>query len=164
MISFGTPVALLSLLTLLPLGGAMLYRRRRDRQADAALGGAEPLRRGRSPARRRLRYALLAGALVLAALAAARPQWGTSDQQLTRRGIDIAIVLDISRSMTASDVAPTRAEAAVRGLNEMLDHLRGDRVGLVTFAGSTFLRSPLTLDLDAIRQLLAQAQDRKSVV
>lgn len=158
MIGFGAPAALLSLLLLLPVGGAMLYRRRRDGQADAALGGGEPLRRGRSARRVNIRHALLLGALALAALAAARPQWGTSEQLVTRRGIDIAIVLDISRSMTASDVAPTRAEAAARGLGDLLDHLQGDRVGLVTFAGSTFQRSPLTLDLEAIRQLIGQAQ------
>ncbi len=164
MIGFGAPAALLSLLVLFPVAGAMLYRRRRDRRADAALGGGEPLRRGRSANRTRLRDALLIGALLLAALAAARPQWGSSEQPLTRRGIDIAIALDISRSMTASDVAPTRAEAAARGLNELLDHLQGDRVGLVTFAGSTFLRSPLTLDLGAIRQLVGQAQSEASLL
>lgn len=164
MIGFGAPAALLSLLVLLPVAGAMLYRRRRDRRADAALGGGEPLRRGRSAGRTRLRDALLIGALLLAALAAARPQWGSSEQPLTRRGIDIAIALDISRSMTASDIAPTRAEAAARGLNELLDHLQGDRVGLVTFAGSTFLRSPLTLDLGAIRQLVGQAQSEASLL
>ncbi|HJM75374.1 MAG TPA: VWA domain-containing protein [Dehalococcoidia bacterium] len=158
MISFGAPAALLSLLALLPAGGALFYHHWRDAQSDVALGGGEPLRRGRSTRRVRIRHALLLGALTLAALAAARPQWGTSGQPVTRRGIDIAIALDVSRSMTATDVTPTRAEAAARGLGELIDHLQGDRVGLVTFAGSTFLRSPLTLDLDAIRQLIGQAQ------
>ena len=158
MISLGAPAALLSLLALLPVGGALLYRHWRDTRSDMALGGSEALRRGRSARRVRVRHALLLGALTLAALAAARPQWGSSDQPVTRRGIDIAIALDVSRSMTATDVAPTRAAAAARGLGELIDHLQGDRVGLVTFAGSTFPRSPLTLDLGAIRQLIAQAQ------
>jgi Ca-activated chloride channel family protein len=157
-IGFATPAALLSLLVLLPVGGALAYRQWRDTQADAALGGSEPLRRGRSARRTRIRHALLLGALTLAALAAGRPQWGSSEQQVSRRGIDIAIALDISRSMTATDVAPTRADAAAAGLGTLLDHLQGDRVGLVTFAGSTFLRSPLTLDLEAVRQLIGQAQ------
>ena len=117
-----------------------------------------------APLRRHLRTALLLAAVALTALAMARPQWGTSEQPLTRRGIDVAIALDVSRSMTATDVTPTRAGAASRGLGNMLDHLRGDRVGLVTFAGSAFARSPLTLDLDAIRQLVTQAQGEATLV
>ena len=118
MISFGAPAALLSLLALLPAGGALFFHHWRDAQSDVALGGGEPLRRGRSTRRVRIRHALLLGTLTLAALAAARPQWGTSGQPVTRRGIDIAIALDVSRSMTATDVTPTRAEAAARAADD----------------------------------------------
>jgi Ca-activated chloride channel family protein len=81
-----------------------------------------------------------------------------------RTGIDIVIALDISRSMQAADVAPSRAAAAASGLQSMLDHLGGDRVGLVTFGGSAFARSPLTLDVDAIADLVTRAQREGALV
>ena len=164
MISFATPVALLGLLALAPAAAAAAHLAARRRAADATLGGDDLLRRGRSRSRRRLRTALLLAAVALIALALARPRWGAAEQPLTRRGIDVAIALDVSRSMTATDVAPDRASAAARGLRDMLDHLRGDRVGLVTFAGDAFVRSPLTLDLDVIRQLVDQAQGESELV
>ncbi len=164
MISFASPVALLALLALLPVAGAAAYATARGRAADSALGGNEALRRGRSMSRRHLRTALLLGAVVLIAVAMARPRWGTADMPVTRQGIDVAIALDISRSMTGTDLAPTRAEAAARGIGDLLDHLRGDRVGLVTFAGGAFERSPLTLDLDVVAQLVRRAQGETALV
>ena len=164
MISFATPPALLALLALAPMAAAAAYVAARHRAADAAFGGDDRLRRGRSTRRRRLRTVLLLTSVTLVALALARPQWGTAEQPLIRRGIDVAIALDVSRSMTATDVAPTRAGAAAGGLSNMLDHLRGDRVGLVTFSASAFVRSPLTLDLEAIRQLVSQAQGEAALV
>ena len=164
MIELANPAALLWLALLLPvlLAAACAARRRRD--ADEAFGGSGALRRGRGPWRRPLQQLLLLGALVLAVIAGARPQWGSEERELTRLGIDIAIALDISRSMTASDVEPSRAGAAAAALDELLNHLRGDRVGLVTFAGDAFERSPLTLDLEALRQLIARAQNEAALV
>lgn len=164
MISFASPVALIALIALLPVAGAATYATARGRAADSVLGGNEALRRGRSMSRRHLRTALLLGAVVLIAVAVARPRWGTADMPVIRQGIDVAIVLDISRSMTGTDIAPTRAEAAARGIGDLLEHLRGDRVGLVTFAGGAFERSPLTLDLDVVAQLVSRAQGEAALV
>ena len=164
MISFGNPAALLWLLALVPVALAAAYAGRRRRRADEAFGGPPALRWGRAPWRRPLQLVLLLAALALAAVAVARPQWGTEERELTRLGIDVAIALDISRSMTATDLEPSRAEAAAAGLQEMLNHLRGDRVGLVTFAGDAFERSPLTLDLKALGQLLARSQNEAALV
>jgi len=158
MIGFASPLALSALLAVVPVAAALAYQRHRDRLAGDAFGGARPLRLGLSPLRRRLRLVLVLAAIALTAIAIARPQWGEADQPLVRRGIDVVIALDVSRSMTAPDVAPTRALAAAEGLGNLLDHLRDDRVGLVNFAGNAFMRSPLTLDLEAIRQLVDQAQ------
>ena len=97
-------------------------------------------------------------------MAVARPQWGAEERELTRLGVDVAVALDISRSMTADDLSPSRAEAAAAGLTDMLAHLRGDRVGLVTFAGEAFPRSPLTLDLEPLTQLIARSQNEAALV
>ncbi len=164
MIAFAEPVALLALLALVPALAAAAHGAARTRAADAAFGGSPALRRGRSSRRNFLRTSMLVAAMALVAIAVARPQWGDTDQPIMRRGIDVVIALDVSRSMTATDVAPTRAGAAAAGLRDMLDHLRGDRVGLVTFAGDAFVRSPLTLDLDAVRQLVSQAQEEPALV
>src|SRR5690606_17753494 len=101
------------------------------RAADARYGGSAALRLGVSPARRLAQHLLLIGAVTLLILAASRPQWGFQQTEAEQRGIDIAIVLDVSRSMTATDVEPSRARAAVRELRDMLGHLDGNRVALV---------------------------------
>lgn len=107
---------------------------------------------------------LLVGAVALAALAFARPRWGSQEVPLEQRGIDVVIVLDISRSMLAQDIAPSRAQASAAAVGELLTHLQGSRVGLVTFAGSAFPRSPLTLDIEAVRTLVQRAQGESSLV
>ncbi|MBX7111258.1 MAG: VWA domain-containing protein [Dehalococcoidia bacterium] len=156
--SLGQPLALLALLALLPLVTAWWYTRRRSLASAAVYGGSASLRRGLSPQRAQLRAGLLFAAVALVAVAIARPQWGGAEGAVTRRGIDVVIALDVSRSMTATDVQPSRSNAAAAGLDDMLAHLRGDRVGLVTFGGSAFARSPLTLDLGAVSFLVERAQ------
>jgi len=162
--AFAEPLSLLLLLVLLPLGWLWLIDRRRRHEADAAYGGGAQLRHGRSPWRSRLRIAALAISVILVVVATARPRWGSADLPVERRGIDIAIVLDVSRSMTATDVLPSRAAAASEGLQTLLTHVRSDRAGLVIFAGEAFERSPLTLDMGALAQLVAQAQREAPLV
>lgn len=164
MIGLADPLALLWLAILLPMLFAASYAARRRREADDAFGGAAALRRGRTEWRRPLQELLLLGAIVLVVIAVARPRWGEEERPLTRLGIDVAIALDVSRSMTVSDIEPSRAEAAAGAIDQLFNHLRGDRVGLVTFAGDAFERSPLTLDLDAVRQLVARAQEEQAFV
>lgn len=162
--SFTNPGALLLILALVPLAIATATAMRRRAAADRAWGGAPQLQRGRSVTLRTLQLGLLVVAVVLATLGAARPRWGSEPQAIPRVGIDIAVALDISRSMTATDVEPSRADGAAAGLQDMLAHLRGDRVGLVTFAGEAFERSPLTLDLEAVGQLIERAQGETALV
>ncbi len=164
MITFANPLALLWLLAIAPAIAAAWYASRLRQDADAAFGGTAELRLRSSGWRRALQLTLLLVALVLVALAVARPQWGAEERELTRLGVDVAVALDISRSMTADDLAPSRAEAAAAGLTDMLAHLRGDRVGLVTFAGEAFQRSPLTLDLEPLAQLIARSQNEAALV
>ncbi len=99
--------------------------------------------------RRRLRAALVLAAAVLLVLAMAGPQYGYQWEKVERRGVDLVIALDCSRSMLAQDLPPTRLQRAKREIIDLLAMLQGDRAGLVAFSGTAFLQCPLTLDYAA---------------
>jgi len=159
-VSFGAP-QFLPFLAAVPLAGlalTALWRWRARAEATyAGRGALDAVSPGRSPARRALKAGVLLGALALLALAAARPQVGSREVPLERRGVDLMIVLDVSESMEAGDVAPSRREQAQQEIGALLDRLRGDRAGLVLVAGGAFLRSPLSSDLGAVKQMVASA-------
>ena len=89
---------------------------------------------------------LLMGVFVFAVLALARPQWGFQWQEVKRQGLDLIIAIDTSRSMLTEDVKPNRLERAKLAVKDLIVKLRGDRIGLVAFSGSSFLTCPLTVD------------------
>ena len=102
--------------------------------------------------------ALVLAGVLLAGLALAGPQYGFTWQETQRRGIDVLIALDTSRSMLAQDVAPNRLERAKLAVRDLVDQLGSDRVGLIAFAGSAFLQCPLTLDHAAFLESLDALQ------
>ena len=141
----------------LPLAWALfaLLRRRRAALAqlvDPALLGV--LAPAWNPARAQSRLVLRVLALALLVVALARPQWGFHWEDVRRQGLDLLVVLDTSRSMMASDIKPTRLQQAKWGIRDLLRHLRGDRVGLVPFSGSSILQCPLTIDYAAFTMTL----------
>lgn len=89
---------------------------------------------------------------VLTALAG--PKVGTEVREVKRRGIDMLIALDLSASMNAEDVRPSRLEKAKFEINRLIERLKGDRVGLIVFTGEAYLQSPMTLDYSALRLFL----------
>lgn len=95
------------------------------------------------------------GALALS-LALTRPQWGVIEQTVQQKGLDIVIAIDLSSSMRADDIKPSRIENARRELAFLVEELHGNRIGLVGFAGSAFLFCPLTLDTDAVELFLGE--------
>lgn len=107
---------------------------------------------GVSPALQITKRVLLAVAVVTILLALARPRWGYADEETTSSGLDIMVVFDVSRSMLANDAAPNRLEKAKRAVYDLIGLGRADRMGLVAFAGDSFLQAPLTLDDAAFRQ------------
>ncbi|MEX2372451.1 MAG: VWA domain-containing protein, partial [Dehalococcoidia bacterium] len=161
---FGQPLVLVALLIPVLLVLAVRHARGRRARARALLGGPPGLRDGADERVRLALAALVVLAALLAVVAGARPQWGEGDREIAQRGIDVVVALDVSRSMAAEDVAPSRARAASDGLEEMLTHLTGNRVGLVTFAGSAFERSPLTVDLGVLSSLIARSQSEAPLV
>lgn len=82
------------------------------------------------------------------------PKWGYHLEEVTRKGIDIVIAVDTSKSMLADDVKPNRLAAAKRKIEDLLRVIDGDRIGLVVFAGSAFTYCPLTVDYGAFRLFL----------
>ena len=93
-------------------------------------------------------------ALGLIFFALARPSWDFVLEEKRRIGTDIMILLDVSKSMDASDVKPTRMARAKREITDLLNLLKGDRVGLLVFAGVPFVQCPLTTDYAAARMFL----------
>jgi Ca-activated chloride channel family protein len=107
-----------------------------------------------SPNRRAIKVMLFYLALLALILTIARPQWGTRLEPVTRKGVDIVLVLDNSLSMAAEDMAPSRLAYARHAIDSLLSRLAGNRVALITFAGQATLACPLTLDHAAVRLFL----------
>lgn len=93
-----------------------------------------------------LKGGILVVGLVLLIVAAARPRFGFFYEEVSRRGVDVFVLLDVSRSMLAEDVAPNRLERAKSDVRDLLQKLQTDRVGLIVFAGAAIVKSPLTND------------------
>ena len=107
-----------------------------------------------SARRRRWKATIATCAIALVALALAGPRFGTQLRDVKREGADLVIALDVSASMLAEDVAPNRLDRAKNEIRKLLDELRGDRIGLIIFAGDAFLQCPLTTDYSAVRLFL----------
>jgi len=102
-----------------------------------------------SIAKRVFKQGLLLLAMASLIIAVADPQVGTQLEEVKREGIDLFIALDVSLSMKAEDIRPSRLEKAKRDVSDLLRKLHGDRVGLVVFAGEAFVQFPLTADYSA---------------
>ena len=92
--------------------------------------------------------------LLLLCIAAAQPQCGTRTTNAKRVGLDVVIAIDGSNSMLARDVKPSRLQRAKLELSELIERLKGDRVGIVVFAGDAFVQCPLTTDFAAAKLFL----------
>ncbi|MGH7976214.1 MAG: VWA domain-containing protein [Limisphaerales bacterium] len=117
---------------------------------------------GISPARRKIRFALLIFAVAFLIIALARPQYGFDLQKIEQRGLDIVVAIDTSKSMLTADIAPNRLERAKLAALELMQDAKADRLGLVAFAGDAFLECPLTADNTAFQQSV-QALDVNSI-
>ena len=109
---------------------------------------------GLSPKRLRYRNLIRILAMALAIMALARPQWGFQWEEVKQRGLSIIVALDTSKSMLAQDIKPNRLQQAKWGVRDLVKELRGDRIGLVAFAGDAFLQCPATIDYAAFLMML----------
>jgi Ca-activated chloride channel family protein len=104
--------------------------------------------------KRRLKLALQMCVVALLILSWARPQLGASQQAVKSVGLEMIIAFDVSNSMLSEDVKPSRLEFAKSEIGRLFDQLGGDKVGIVAFAGSAFLLSPMTSDKGALKMFL----------
>jgi Ca-activated chloride channel family protein len=98
---------------------------------------------------------LLITAFVSIVAALTEPKWNPQAQKIKRIGRDVVILLDTSRSMLAEDIKPSRLERSKIAVRDLLERLRGDRIGIVTFAGNATVKCPLTQDYAFVRMVLA---------
>ncbi len=113
-----------------------------------------------SRGRVRFRIILLISSFVLLSFALANPQWGLRSETVMSKAADIFIALDISNSMLARDIAPSRLERSKRFAQELVNAFRGDRIGLIIFAGNAYLQMPLTTDYASAELFIRSAHPR----
>ena len=150
---------LLNLLWAVPLAAGLFYAAARSRRrALAALGPLMSVRVSERASRLHAARAVLwTAALACFAVALAQPRWGFRWQELRQEGLSLVVVLDVSRSMDAQDVSPSRLERARREVRDLAGMLAGDRVGLVLSAGGAYAQMPLTLDYAVLDALARRA-------
>jgi len=146
---------------ILPLAAAWLSlslysRRRRRRAAEAFVAQAmwSRILPADSRARFWVKLLLREAALVTGLVALAGPRFGTQYEVVVPRGSDLYVLVDVSRSMLAQDVSPSRLARAKADVAALVNRLEGQRVGLIAFAGQAVVKCPLTVDYDAFRRSL----------
>lgn len=146
------------LLVLIPaLIALMWWQSRRVRNWKKQYFSSElfsTLRKGFWPLGNRLKNISMLAGMFFLIVALAGPKIGTEVREVKRQGIDMLVALDLSASMNAEDVRPSRLEKAKFEINRLIERLRGDRVGLIVFTGEAYLQSPMTLDYSALRLFL----------
>ena len=149
----------LYLLLLIPLMVLQfVYARRSKKKALATFGELKLVMRlipEYSSTREILKFILWTTAWLLIVIGLADPQTGTKLEKIKRKGVDMVFALDVSNSMMAQDITPNRLERAKQAIIHLLGKLENDRVGLVIFAGKSYIQMPLTTDYSATRLFLS---------
>lgn len=163
MFRFHTPSALYLLFLIPLLVFFFLTARRARRHALQEFGELALIRklfRAVSEQRQIARFGLALLGTIFLVIALARPQFGSRLETVERKGQDVVIALDLSKSMLAQDIRPNRLQKSKFAISQFIDLLDGDRIGLVGFAGEAFIQCPLTLDYGAAKLFLnAMAPD-----
>jgi len=142
------------------LYGVYHFFRRRSRRAFASEHAMHRLLDEWSARLEWLKYSLLLVALALLCMSLANPQWGLRKEKVQAKSADVFIAFDISNSMLAQDIPPSRLERAKRLTAEIIDAFRGERIGLILFAGHAYLQMPLTTDYASAHLFLRSAHPR----
>lgn len=146
------------LLLLIPaaVAGIWWYRKKTEERRSKYFSKElfQKLRKGFWPLGDRIQTISIFAGLAFLVLAVAGPKVGTEVREVKRQGVDLLVALDLSSSMNAEDVKPSRLEKAKYEISRLVDRLKGDRVGLIIFTGDAYLQAPMTLDYSALRLFL----------
>lgn len=122
-------------------------------KAEHLQAGAGQLKRIAAARSRRSKLFFFLG-IALVVVALGRPRWGVIEREVFQRSREIIVAIDLSKSMLAEDIKPNRLERAKLVVGGMLDHIKGESVGLIVFAGTAFLQSPMSPDYQILRGFL----------
>lgn len=146
-------LAIIPLVLLLFLAVYFWKKRVQKRFAQKeALERLSPLKSNFKPA---LKIILICLALAFLVGALVNPRMGTRMEEIKREGVDVVFAIDVSKSMLAEDIAPNRLDKSKQIVNQLLNRLGGDRVGIIGYAGSAFPQLPITTDYNAARMFLS---------
>jgi len=152
---------------LLPvLLGGWLWIRWQVKQQRATFGdmlGLERLAPHISKKKHGIKFSLLLISFFFLVIALANPRMGNKTQSVKREGVDVFIALDVSRSMWAEDLKPNRMERARQFAQKLVEELKGDRVGLILFAGQAYMQMPLTVDYAAAEMFVRTASPQLDI-
>ncbi|MDH4182658.1 MAG: VWA domain-containing protein [Nitrospinota bacterium] len=155
---FADPAWMYAAMVALPLLGLLgwwgIVSGRRALERLFSPEAAQRLAPARLTAKKTARAIILSLAIILLLLAMARPQYGIKPMEAKRSGIDIMLLVDTSTSMLAADVKPNRMARAKNELSRLVSALDGNRIGIIAFAGESFVECPLTLDSATVRLFL----------
>jgi Ca-activated chloride channel family protein len=157
---FAQPNAFYCLLLVASAAAFLLWVAARRRAALAHLGTPSliaALSANISQRKRRWKTVLWFVALIALVVALARPRWGTQVTVKAQEGVSVMVVLDVSDSMLAEDIKPNRLARAKLTVEELMDRLGGNDLGLVIFSGAAFVQFPLTTDFNTARTFLDAA-------
>lgn len=157
MLRFDTPIYLWMLLVVPALMVIRVIVNRRQLKRQKRFGDPKMLKLltpDVSRFRPLVKFSLLLGALAVVIIMLARPQMGSKIQHEKRNGIEAIICMDISNSMKAEDVAPSRLDKSKMLVENLVDHFTNDKIGLVVFAGDAFVQLPITSDYVSAKMFL----------
>ncbi|MEO5995960.1 MAG: VWA domain-containing protein [Chitinophagaceae bacterium] len=154
-IEYLTGLALIPILVLFFIAVIRWKKKRIKKIGDPLL--VKELIKGYSPGRFFLKFSLLVLALAAIVVAAGNLQKPGQMENVNRKGVDIMIALDVSKSMLAEDIKPNRLERAKQLVNKLMDKMENDRIGLVLFAGRAYMQMPLTTDHGAAKMYVQNA-------
>ena len=158
MFRFAHPGLLYLLIVILLLVVFYVVMVGKKRKAIAEFGNPEllkPLMPLLSFKRGTWKFVMLMLALAFVILGVAGPQFGSKLQQVKKKGVELMIVLDVSNSMMAQDIKPSRLEKAKMAISRMVEKLSDDKVGLVVFAGDAYVQLPITTDYSSAKLFLS---------
>jgi Ca-activated chloride channel homolog len=158
MFRFAHPEFLFLLLLIPVLIGVFIYTILQKKKRISEFGNPEllaGLMPNVSKSRPQIKFYLQIAALLFLVIVLAQPQFGTKLDESKREGIEVMIALDVSNSMNAQDIQPSRLEKAKLTLSKLIDGMSNDKVGLVVFAGNAYTQLPITVDYVSAKMFLS---------